>query len=170
MPTELQSPAGKPPFFDINREVSVHYCVPPFPDAQALTGSNLRDAFSSLSTLYPCPTSLTMILEATGGVGTSYQRAGKLLFSHPTHMSQTMVVDRSCEEQLMVPNDARAGAIDVSFHVATLNDLSAGIDFVKGMYPHLEAVWCVCIAAMVLPCASFLTVAVRRRASALTHG
>ena len=117
--------------------------MPPFPDAQALTGSDLRDAFNSLFTLYPSPISLTTLVKTTGGTGTTHQRAGKLLFSHPTHMSQTMVVNQSFEEQLMVENDAQAGTIDVSIQpigVATPNDLSDVIDFVKSMYPNLEAV------------------------------
>jgi len=43
----------------------------------------------------------------------------------------------------MVQNDAQAGAIDVSIQpigVATPNDLAAEFDFVKSMYPNLEAV------------------------------
>jgi len=55
-----------------------------------------------------------MIVKATGGVGMSYQRAGKLLFSHPTHMSQTTVVNQPLEEQLRLQNNAQASAIDDS--------------------------------------------------------
>jgi len=79
-----------------------------------------------------------MLVKTTSGIATSHQRAGKLLFSHLTHMSQNMLVSQSFEEQLMVQNDAQAGAFHVSIGPGdggTHDDVSVGIDIVKRMYP-----------------------------------
>jgi transcriptional regulator GlxA family with amidase domain len=156
----------KPPFFEINGSKPVHYGVLLFPGFQALDVFGPLDVFNSLSMLYNYPTKLTMLAKTTDAVETSHQRAGNMMFSHPeTDVSQSMIVDRSFEEQLRLQEsiaddgEANAGAIDVLIvpgGVGTRNDMSAQIDFVKRMYPSLKALLCVCTGATILARAGVL--------------
>jgi transcriptional regulator GlxA family with amidase domain len=157
--------AVKPPFFDINGDKPVHYGVLLFPGFQALDVFGPVDVFNSMAMLYHFPTKLTMLAKTTDAVETSHQRAGNMMFSHPeTDVSQSMMVDRTFEEQLKLQElaangEAQAGAIDVLIvpgGVGTRNDRSVEIDFVKKMYPSLKALLCVCTGATILARAGVL--------------
>lgn len=151
-------PAARPPFFQINGAKPIQYGVLLFPGFQALDVFGPLDVFNSLSMLYHFPTKLTMLAKKLDPVETSHQRAGKMMASHPeTDVSQSMVVDRTFDEQLKI-NEAvaggedRTGAIDVLIvpgGVGTRNDMSAEIEFVKNMYPSLKAVLSVCTGATI---------------------
>jgi transcriptional regulator GlxA family with amidase domain len=156
---------AKPPLFEINGSKPVHYGVLLFPGFQALDVFGPLDVFNSLSMLYHFPTKLTMLAKTTDAVETSHQRAGNMMFSHPeTDVSQSMVVDRSFEEQLRLQEsvangETNTGAIDVLIvpgGVGTRNNMSAEIDFVKRMYPGLKALLCVCTGATILARAGVL--------------
>ncbi|KAF2849006.1 DJ-1/PfpI family protein [Plenodomus tracheiphilus IPT5] len=153
------------PFFEINGSKPVHYGVLLFPAFQALDVFGPLDVFNSLSMLYHFPTKLTMLAETTDAVATSHQRAGNMMLSHPeTDVSQSMIVDRTFEEQLRLQElgengEANPGFIDVLIvpgGVGTRNDMSAEIDFVKKMYPSLKAVLSVCTGATILARAGVL--------------
>jgi transcriptional regulator GlxA family with amidase domain len=157
--------AAKPPFFEINGSKAVHYGVLLFPAFQALDVFGPLDVFNSLSMLYHFPTKLITLAKTSESVETSHQRAGNMMYSHPeTDVSQSMVVDRTFEQQLKI-NEALAngeevdGAIDVLIvpgGVGTRNDMSAEIDFVKRMYPTLKAVLSVCTGSTILARAGIL--------------
>jgi transcriptional regulator GlxA family with amidase domain len=158
--------SAKPPFFETNGSKPIHYGVLLFPGFQALDVFGPLDVFNSLSMLYrEFPTKLTVLAKTTDAVETSHQRAGNMMFSHlETDFSQSMVVDRSFEEQLrlqesVAEGEASADAIDVLIvpgGVGTRNDMSAEIDFVKRMYPSLKALLCVCTGATILARAGVL--------------
>ncbi|CAO2658544.1 Nn.00g062670.m01.CDS01 [Neocucurbitaria sp. VM-36] len=157
--------AVKPPFFDINGTKPVQYGVLMFPGFQALDVFGPLDVFNSLTMLYKFSTKLTMLAKTLDAVETSHQRAGNMMFSHPdTDVSQSMIVDRTFEEQLRINEavaggDERTGAIDVLIvpgGVGTRNDMTAEIDFVKRMYPSMKAVLSVCTGATILARAGIL--------------
>ncbi|KAJ4364965.1 hypothetical protein N0V83_008581 [Neocucurbitaria cava] len=167
--TAVNPSSLKPPFFNINGPKLLHYGVLLFPGFQALDVFGPLDVFNSLTMLYHFPTKLTMLAKTLDAVETSHQRAGNMMFSHPdTDVSQSMVVDRTFEEQLKINEAAmnregeegrRDGAIDVLIvpgGVGTRNDMSAEIDFVKRMYPSLRAVLSVCTGATILARAGIL--------------
>lgn len=155
----------KPPFFDIHGSRPIHYGMLLFPAFQALDVFGPLDVFNSLSMLYGFPTKLTMLAKAGGAVETSHQKAGNMMLSHPeTDVSQSMVVDRTLEEQLKIQQSAANGdksgdVLDVLIvpgGVGTRNDMTAEIDFVRKMYPSLKAVLSVCTGATLLARAGVL--------------
>ncbi len=155
----------KPPYFDAKSSKILYYGVLLFPGFQALDVFGPLDVFNSLAMMYHFPTKLTMLANTLDPVETSHQRAGNMMFSHPeTDVSQSMVVDRTFEEQLKL-NEAAArgeqieGAVDVLIvpgGVGTRNDRSAEIEFVKKMYPSLKAILSVCTGATILARAGVL--------------
>jgi putative intracellular protease/amidase len=99
-----------------------------------------------------------MLAKTIDAVETSHQRAGSMMFSHPeidVSNSQSMVVDRSLEEQLKLQESVGDGdtnadviyVLVVPGGIGTRNDVGAGIDFVKRIYPSLKALPCVCTGA-----------------------
>ncbi|KAH7357628.1 class I glutamine amidotransferase-like protein, partial [Pyrenochaeta sp. MPI-SDFR-AT-0127] len=143
---------------------TVHYGVLLFPGFQALDVFGPLDVFNSLAMLYHFPTKLTMLAKTSDAVETSHQRAGNMMYSHPeTDVSQSMIVDRTFEEQLKINeasnDEEKTGSIDVLIvpgGVGTRNDMTAEIDFVKRMYPSLKAVLSVCTGATILARAGVL--------------
>lgn len=88
-----------PPYFDIDGSIPVHYGVLLFPAFQALDVFGPLDVFNSLAMLYHFPTKLTMLAKNMDVVGTSHQRAGNMMYSHPeTDVSQSVIVDRTFDE------------------------------------------------------------------------
>jgi transcriptional regulator GlxA family with amidase domain len=151
---------AKPPFFEINGSSPVHYGVLLFPGFQALDVFGPLDVFNSLSMLYHFPTKLITLARTAEAVETSHQRAGNMMLSHPeTDVSQSMVIDRTFEQQWEIQEQGKAGAIDVLIvpgGVGTRMDVSVEIDFVKKMYPSLKAVLSVCTGATILARAGVL--------------
>ncbi|KAF2127204.1 class I glutamine amidotransferase-like protein, partial [Dothidotthia symphoricarpi CBS 119687] len=143
----------------------VHYGVLLFPGFQALDVFGPLDVFNSLFMLYHFPTKLTMLASSSEAVATSHQRAGNMMGSHPeTDFTQSMIVDRTFEEQLKIQESVKKGeespdAIDVLIvpgGVGTRGSMSAEIEFVKRMYPTLKAVLSVCTGATILARAGIL--------------
>lgn len=156
------APTTNPPFFDVQDPKPVRYGVLLFPGFQALDVFGPLDVFNSLAMLYSFPTKLTMLAKTIEPVETSHQRAGNMMFSHPeTDVSQSMVVDRTFDEQLKLQQDDAAGtdAIDVLIvpgGVGTRGDMAAEIDFVREIYPRLKAILCVCTGSTILARAGVL--------------
>lgn len=158
---------GNVPLFETHDDRPVHYGILLFPGFQALDVFGPLDVFNSLAMLYPYPMKLTNLAANPGSVPTHHPSTSTLIptSAHPlSHFSESLVVDRTLEEQLQIQDSARnekrsEEAIDVLIvpgGVGVRGNVAAEIEFVKKMYPQLKAVLSICTGATILARAGVL--------------
>ena len=155
------------PLFEVQGDRPVHYGILLFPGFQALDVFGPLDVFNSLAMLYSYPMRLTNLAAKPGSVPTHHPSTSTLIpvNAHPlSHFSESLVVDRTLEEQLNLQESARSGgrseeAIDVLIvpgGVGVRGDVAQEIQFVKKMYPTLKSVLSVCTGSTILARAGIL--------------
>lgn len=163
----LSTSDTRTPLFEVQGDKVVHYGILLFPGFQALDVFGPLDVFNSLAMLYNYPMKLTNLAANPGSVPTHHPSTSNLIpaNAHPlTRFSESLVVDRTLEEQLAIQESAQNGerseeAIDVLIvpgGVGVRGDVASEIDFVKRMYPTLKSVLSICTGSTILARASIL--------------
>ncbi|KAH6639740.1 DJ-1/PfpI family protein [Boeremia exigua] len=157
----------KTPLFEVQGDKPVHYGILLFPGFQALDVFGPLDVFNSLAMLYNYPMRLTNLAANPGSVPTHHPSTSTLIPAHSNPMSrfsESLVVDRTLDEQLKIQESARDGdrseeALDVLIvpgGVGVRGDVTKEIEFVRKMYPRLKAVLSICTGATILARAGIL--------------